>query len=459
MKKLLGLGLALALVLLAANCSELDSPRPMAPVDGADGELEALAAALAAEAGWPIEIETSVEPALVDRACFQFTRTQVAGDIYHYSWRIPVGSGEHDVIGLHRVVRERRPWRPIRSRDAIMLQHGDIKDFTGMFLPGTTSETMPDDFGLAVTLAAADIDVWGIDQGWTLVSAEVSDFTFMADWGMDRQIEDLGTAIDLARILRLFSGNGWRKVALLGYSSGASTGFAFVNGESQLPMSHRRVSGFIPADFGSRSDHADFIATFEAECAGYIELWEAGVYQSDSPFQLFGPPAAQDPDGPSALIPGFTNLQAALGLGTWDFYPDFTYHFLAGEFDADGVPSGLQYTDIDMWIDFMVSGPPYEPYRFMIDYELCVIAPESVPWDDYLSAVTLPVLYLTAEGGAGTYAEYTLSLLGSSDIEVLRFGFHPPEEDWLEFGHVDMFIANDAPTLIFEPIRDWVLAH
>ena len=57
------------------------------------------------------------------------------------------------------------------------------------------------------------------------------------------------------------------------------------------------------------------------------------------------------------------------------------------------------------------------------------------------------------------YTSYTLDLLGSTDITRLDVGFHPPEEILLEFAHVDLFIANDAPTLVFAPMRDWIVSH
>jgi hypothetical protein len=457
------LGLVAAL-LLVPGCSDLDRESPVAPAD--DGALaavdvEGLARAIVAEAGWPVEDTSGVSS---DRAIpsfpnFQFERTVLAGDVAHYSLRVPVGPGEHDVIGLHRVVRERRPFVPIRTQHSIMLQHGDVKDFTGMFLPGTTSPTMPDGFGLAVTLAAADIDVWGIDQGWTLVPAETTVFDFMAGWGLDRQIRDLGTAIDLGRILRGLTGNGWRKMALLGYSSGSVTGFSLVCQDSQRPPGLRRVNAYVAGDFGLVSDHPEWIWVCETETPYYLDLIGQGIHHFESPFPVFGIPAREDPDGDSELIPGYTNLQAAIGIGAWTAYPEVSYHFLGGIFDEAWTPLGLQYTDVDMWLDFLISGPPYMPLQFFVDYESLTLAPESVPWDDHLADVTVPVFYLYATGGAGGYGLHTLDLIGSSDVTQLEIGFHPPEELLLDFAHVDLFIADDAPTLVFTPIRDWVLSH
>jgi len=61
---------------------------------------------------------------------------RITDDVYHYSWQVRVGPGPFDVVGLHRVVKERSPNRPIRTRKSVFMLHGDFKDFAGCFLPG-----------------------------------------------------------------------------------------------------------------------------------------------------------------------------------------------------------------------------------------------------------------------------------------------------------------------------------
>jgi hypothetical protein len=122
MRKFLGL-LLLVTALLTFSCSEEQAPVTPAPQD--DGALETAAQALAwslvSEAGWPVaEDDESVQ---MLAQCHNphvpisgFDRTPIAGDIVHYSIRIQTGPGEYDQIGIHRVVRESRPYRPIRTR-------------------------------------------------------------------------------------------------------------------------------------------------------------------------------------------------------------------------------------------------------------------------------------------------------------------------------------------------------
>ena len=46
-------------------------------------------------------------------------------------------------------------------------------------------------------MAQNDIDFWGIDQNWILVPQGVTDFGFMADWGIQNQVENLDIAFQL----------------------------------------------------------------------------------------------------------------------------------------------------------------------------------------------------------------------------------------------------------------------
>ncbi|MGD0581088.1 MAG: hypothetical protein ABSC08_19465 [Bryobacteraceae bacterium] len=51
-------------------------------------------------------------------------RTVLYEDIAHYYCVVRVGPGEHDVIGLHRIVREERPNRPADLDQAVMFFPG-----------------------------------------------------------------------------------------------------------------------------------------------------------------------------------------------------------------------------------------------------------------------------------------------------------------------------------------------
>ncbi len=238
--------------------------------------------------------------------------------------------------------------------------------------------------------------------------------------------------------------------------SGAVTGFAYLGQESQFPEVHRQVAGFVAADFGMASDDPVLMDGMCADAANYEDLMAAGEYAAFNPFLIFGPPALEDPDGPSPYIPGFTNLSAAIAIAVGPAYEGLAYHYLAGTFEASGFPTGFQYTQVDNWVDFMVTAPPYEPYQFEIDYSKVICAPETVPWDDHLGDITVPLLWLSANGGAAPPVIRTLDLVGSVDITEIHVGFQPPEQAALDFAHIDLFIADNAETEVWAPTLTWL---
>lgn len=257
-------------------------------------------------------------------------KTYITDDIVHYAFEIAITDTEYNKVGLHRVVKETAPGVPIKTYHTLFYQHGDAKNFTGMILPGQRSPNTPDDFGLAVYLAENGVDVWGIDQAWTLVPAEVTDHSFMADWGLDRQVQDLRVAMAVARSLRYWTGNGVGRMLLAGYSSGVATGFATVNLEADRPMMHRQVKGFIPIDLVINSEDEGIKLTAEADYNRLTEMVDNGQYGEFIPFALVGNLARTAPSGDSPVIPGATNAQAALLMGAGPFVSGSTFHYLAG---------------------------------------------------------------------------------------------------------------------------------
>ena len=247
----------LILAALAIGCSHEDPTRPTANSTdySATSQLDpALTAAeLVAVSGWERDPEVAVpdRAGTFDDKCLGFisdyTREELPGNVAHYSYTMRVGWGPYDFIKIHRVVKESRPYRPIRTQHAIFLQHGDAVGFV-KFLFGVAAPSVPEEHSAAIFLAQNGVDVWGIDQNWVLVPEETAEFGFMQDWGMDNQIANLRQALATARLTRLFTGNGFRKMPLLGYSSGGWLGFSYLNDEAGRPGWQRHVNGFVNAD-------------------------------------------------------------------------------------------------------------------------------------------------------------------------------------------------------------------
>jgi hypothetical protein len=471
MRKLLLFSLLILAVVTFTSCSREESTT--APEDSISNtqnyaiDPELVAGEIIQTSGWEYDPDVELPSKLAgltkrSGSCqvTEFGREVIEGNIAHYWWVIQVGNDPNEKIALHRVVKERRPYRPKRARKSVFMLHGDYKDFVGCFLPGLRSAYKPADFGIAAFLAQEGVDVWGMDQVHNLIPADATDFSFMADWDMYKYVHDTRTGMAIARSIRLFTGNGWRKINLLGFSGGAALGFAVVNEETKLPRGWRHVGGFIPVDQGMFSDDADFAAGDCATAEYFAGLIDSGEYAEENFLPIYGVPAREDPGGPSMDpdFAGFTNLQAAIGVAAYPTYADFPYHFLAGEFDADGLSTGLQYTNVDLWVDFMVQAPPFFANAFSRDEYLSSCGSEFAPWTHQLGDVGIPVYYVSAAGGFGTIYALTLEELTSADVSTLTVELHPTDEVELDFAHIDLFTADNAQELVWQPIKQWIMS-
>lgn len=452
---------------LAAGCSrEAELMTPGAGGDPAGVDPELVAGEIVLAGGWEIDPVAVIPAALAEIAdkrapagIRDFNREMLTGDIVHYEIVISVGPGEHDVIGLHRVVRERNPYNPVRTPRAMFLVHGMGKDFVGNFLPGAKSPLLPDDRGFAVYMAQHGIDVWGIDNSYTLVPTGLEDFGFAAEWGMDKCVRDIGTGLAVARTARLFTGNGLRKMILMGYSQGAIMGYAVVNREAQMPPLRRNVAAFIPVDWGLAFDDPEVQA---AECpflSGYRDLWDQGVYgfydDPDGFYASVGTLAQTEPSGPSPYYEGFTNLEVFMFF-TATAAPPYTSHYWGASFTDDGVPVDFLYTTQLMATEFWIRwAPMHPPTRQWADlYEMNC---EDSVWESHLGAVNLPVFSLEAAGGSGPGMASTLARLTSAVVTRHVVRLQAPQDAYMDFGHVDLFTAENAAELAWQPTLDWVM--
>jgi len=387
-----------------------------------------------------------------------YKREVLSGGIVHYSFQVKVGAGAYDFIGIHRVVKESQAGQPLQTAKNLFLQHGDSKDFTGMFLNGVRTPNVADDFGIAIFLASNDVDVWGIDQNWALVPASVTDFTFMKDWGIENQAANLKMAMEIAQFARKYSGCGSNALNLLGYSSGVLTGYVLLNQEAKQAKNKQVVAGWIPVDCIFKTNDQVTRDTWTAVYQSYKKMFDEGTYYEGQLMVPIGQAARDNPTGESEIFAGLQNLQAALYLVAMPMLPPLTFHYFAGVMESD-LPVDLQYATKDEMIDFLIDSVPYEADHFELDYCATISDAVPVPWDDNLNLITVPVFNVAAGGGFGDNSVYTTTLLGSTDVQNLVVRLHPAGEELLDFGHIDLFMAHNAEALVWTPILNWVKAH
>jgi hypothetical protein len=411
-----------------------------------------------------------------------FSRERVVDDIYHYSIDVRVGPTVYDTITLHRVVRERGVFSPRYGSESVFMVHGDAWDFRGAFMASTLTNAVPEDHSIAVYLAQRGVDVWGIDLRWTHVPLETTDFSFMKSWDLGTHARDVGTGLTVARAVRALTGNGGGKVNLLGWSRGAMVAYAYLNAETQLPAARRNVSGFIPVDmvvkFGPDGEQQRQWACTRATLAkaqleaGRVEGGLLGPGAGVAIMAL-GDAAIQYPDEPANMppLPPLPHKQLAITLGaaTFSFIsaPAYgveptvpVYHFNAGQFGSDGSPTALRYVKERQFFDFMRSAHPYQSFKEIVESEQLLCGQDDVPYDDHLKKISVPVLHVGAAGGFGSYGEYLpRKLLGSRDVTVKRVQRQSDDKRFADFGHADLFLAEDAPERVWEPIYRWMKRH
>jgi hypothetical protein len=402
-----------------------------------------------------------VRPALATERIEQVARQHLVDSIYEYSYVISTGNDQYHRVGVHRVVQEEHGC-PRPSDQAIFMVHGDACNFNAAFLRGASS---PD--SLPVFLARRGVDVWGIDLGWTLVPLGTTDFTFMRHWGLQRDIDDLEQALSFARSVRTQTGSPDNRLVLLGWSRGGWTCYGLLNQESQERIEQRNVRAYIPVESSFKIQDPAFRASMCDFADGYGAALRAGIYANDMAVVVqLGQLAITDPNGVSPIFgPPYTNLGASLTLGAATYQlgtpPEF-FHYVGGTFpggDIWAIPDGLVYTTIPDWNNLLVLASPFEAVRTDYDAYTISCGAVSTPFDNHLSDITVPVLYVGAGGGFGSNGLYTQALLGSQDVSSLIVSFYPPEQAAFDFGHVDLFYAQDAENLVWSPIYQWLSRH
>ncbi len=402
------------------------------------------------------------------KAC-KVRRRKVTSRIAHYEFEVRLSDRPYDVVRLHRVVREDRPYHPVRTRGAIFLLHGASLNFEAVFLNAGT-ETPDANTSISYYLANKGIDVWGLDFAWTLVPRETTDFSFMKDWGVERDVDQALAGMSIARLIRGLTGQGLGRLNLLGYSYGVGVAYGAAGRETQEHPILRDVKGIVAVDQVLKYDVAggnEDLRVGVCETAVALKaLLDAGTYQSTQGVNLTTLGALATSDSASlSLLPGpfagKTNYQVALMIGTSpaaNGAPE--WHFVAGEFEGTEfpVPSGLRFSDPSRWIRLISSLPPYQPNRTTYEMRACLCDEEDVSFDDHLGDIRVPILYLGAGGAFGTYGYFTSSLTDSQDITNLNVELDPGQR-LFDFGHGDMMIANNAPTEVWEPLRQWLVTH
>jgi hypothetical protein len=226
-------------------------------------------------------------------------------------------------------------------------------------------------------------------------------------------------------------------------------GYSAAGAETQQPYSLRNLKGLIVLDVGvklakeaDRAFYCNALATDQATL-------NSGVYSDDSA-----------PTDPSDMIPGMTNYQAALFLGTsTEFVNGQFWHFVGGDLDENGIPSDLRYSQAQLWLDLLQNMPPHYPEREDVEADSLFCGQTDSPVTEYLGQIGVPILHVAAAGGFANNGPYTATFTKSKDVKTVMVQRLADDQRQQDFGHADTVLANDADTAVWKPILDWIVAH
>ncbi len=418
-------------------------------------------------------------------------RRAVVDGIYEYNYTFSMGSGEFDKIGIHRVVKEIKPWEPVKTKIGVMMVPGDLTDFRTMYMlsahPAVLGAGVVEpNHSLAIYFAERDVGVWGIDLRRSCIPSyypgtdtpycthpDADNCSFMKDWDMATQLSDLQFATKLAREVRSHNAQKRGDIFMLGTSRGGRLTYAYANAETQQP--EKDLKGIITMDIAHKFDPTaevsycenyldnstcTTISASDAACEEYQRfesLASDGIYYDGEGMSLkeLAHLATEYPDY-CYVLPGFTNIEVCeLTLSASYLFmpppPEMTYyHYCTGTFDVTGHPTGLVYTNFSYMMLLASNMVSWQSVAYMLDDLAIVCNCSESPYDDHLSEITVPVLYVGGENGFGGYGNYTTTLLGSDDVTIHIVPGH---------AHVDILYADNAESEVWNPIYEWLVDH
>lgn len=358
-----------------------------------------------------------------------FSRVDLGNGVAHYQVEIAIGNGEYDWIRIHRVVRETNPYQPVATKGNIFMIHGANQDFDDIFLTAGASDINVNTSS-PFYLASNDIDVWGIDMSWTMVPSDgINDFSFMKDWGLNRDIDHLLKSVSIARLLRGLSNQNFSRMNVLGFSYGVDVVYGAANNETQEHSIRRDLSGIIPVDSPFKTEIPN--------CQGVTKQKENianGIFYNpwlDS-FPVMGGLALNRPDEYD-MDQNFTNSQFMEFVGTQGFFAGEEGKFL--------------YTDPVRFFRLAENLALRMPSKIFLDMDSVKCDSEDVSFDDYLSEISIPILYIGANNNMGLY---TSGLTASTDITIQVVD---------GYGHADLWMAYNANKDVWDQLQRWITNH
>ena len=386
------------------------------------------------------------------------SREDLGNGIAHYQFELRLGEDDYDVVRLHRVVKERRPYRPVHTKGDVFMIHGAAQDFEDIFLTAG-AEQINEHTSAPYYMASRNIDVWGIDMGWTMVPLGTTDFSFMKGWGIDKDVDHTLKAMVLSRLIRGITGQSFSRMNLLGYSYSVNVAYGAAGRETQCHPIMRHIKGIIPVDGEIKYELPKYEELRQAACGVAADAkanLESGMYHDPMGlgFINLSKLALNAPNDPSPIpdFEGLTNKQAIMAVASSPRDTISYWHFIGGNLQE------FYYTDVDRFIRLGAGISPYMPQQIRYETATARCDQDDVSYDDHIGDISVPVFYLGARGGTGEIGYYSGSLTSSSDVTHYNVTV-PGKEMVNDYGHADLWMANNAGELVWSKLYGWLVKH
>jgi pimeloyl-ACP methyl ester carboxylesterase len=392
-------------------------------------------------------------------------RVVVHGEVVHYAFDVRVGPGPYDVVRLHRVVKEPAMGRPMRRMEGVLLLPGAPQRFEPVFMQPAAPSVSPVNGSIALFLASHDVDVWGMDYGWSFVPYGTTDFSFMKGWGIAKDAEHVQKALSIARWMRVTSGQRNGPIHVLGFSYGGFLVYAVAAEDTQRPGNLRNVKGLIPVD-GSPFKVAGATTSYCNALPAIQATLDAGMYAMDASASMKrGLAALNFPDeksslaGPAIPPPPAPPLFPAVAANTFTNYQAAQVNpvrgrTLGGTYTTSPPWVSLFFTAADRIIQLQVNTPPHAPNQgpYDLNASCCDSDMYPVTFDDHLEEIDGPIFYVAR----AETALHAAVLTASSDVTWMIVN---PTLEPTKYQHADFFLGNDAAQRIWQPILEWIQDH
>jgi pimeloyl-ACP methyl ester carboxylesterase len=366
-----------------------------------------------------------------------------------------ISSVEESLGGLVRTVEivQAGP-NPIDRFEVVHVRHPDPSETRGSILlaPGLgtgfqlyeVSDTPYYRDSFAGFLATRGFDVWGFSQRLQGLAAGTcesgaADCSVMADWGLAQLAADA----EYVRT-RIVAENPGELPVIGGQSMGAMISFAAINANPEGYHAAIMLEG------GLYSEDPVYQGLAAAGCQFMNGLLDAGIYYNGEmiPFmKTVNMLADVDPDGPSPIMPGLTNLQAWVFLlsvpNPGPTSPTPNYIFDTG----DWMSGTLTYANPDLLHGMFYGFVDYMTVASLRDGNCSFAGLDGGQFISNLAAFDGPVFAIANGRGFDTMVGDTLSLMPDADVTLFTYP---------DYGHMDHMFGTDHFDILEQPLLQWL---